>query len=221
MAVTLNPRIYIIQHHPVLKQIWWIICLFLIFISPLTAQEIILNYDLVYKGDVVGSLKHYQKRNVDNTFIKMVSTARLRFILNLHVYSEEESLFKGGRLLYSNIHRKVNGKTKGNKQTRLAGEYYETFSEGKTGLVHYKKIDFSLNMLYFQEPVGIGSVYSDNFQQFIAVKKVKDHTYHVEFPDGNYNYYSYTDGTCSKVEVYSTLYNFQLRLKNKTGGKSI
>jgi len=32
-------------------------------------------------------------------------------------------------------------------------------------------------------------------------------------PDGNYNYYSFQNGICNKVEVHHTFYTIQITLK--------
>lgn len=67
-------------------------------------------------------------------------------------------------------------------------------------------------LLYCREPDDQAQVYSDNFQQFLQVKQVSPHVYRIDLPDGNYNFYSYTNGICSKVDIHHSLYTIQIQL---------
>ena len=66
-------------------------------------------------------------------------------------------------------------------------------------------------MLYFQEPFNKQIVYSDNFQQFLTIEQVDLHRYKIVLPDGNYNYYTFTDGLCSTVELHHSFYTVYLQ----------
>ena len=182
----------------------------LVFI--ISAQEP-LDYDITYKGDNVGSMRMFQKKSGTSVFIKMVSSVQMRFIFSIKILSEEESVFKDGKLVYSMIKRNVNGKENTNKLTKASGDIYQTSSGGRRNTNKDILIDYNLHLLYIYEPVNIKKVYSDNFQQFVPIQKIAAHQYKVPLPDGNYNYYSFENGICSKVEVHTTLYSIQIKLK--------
>jgi len=70
----------------------------------------------------------------------------------------------------------------------------------------------SILSLYYKEPVNINSIYSDNFQQYVDIKKVDTNKYRVSFPNGHCNYYSYAQGVCTRVDVEQPLFNLQFLL---------
>jgi predicted PurR-regulated permease PerM len=185
----------------------------LLFSFSLHAQVQTREYNVSYKGDNVGNMEFYQNKTGDNVYMKMVSNVEMNFIVNVKVNTEEESFFQNGKLIYSNVSRKVNGKEKVNKQTKASGDTYQTSSDGKPGSLSNKFIDYNLILLYSNEPVNVQIVYSDNFQQFLHIQKVSEHKYKIDLPDGNYNYYSFLNGICSNVEVHHTFYTIQITLK--------
>jgi hypothetical protein len=145
--------------------------------------------------------------------MKTVANVKMNLIVNIKVNTEEECLFQSGKLIYSNLSRKVNGKEKANKQTKAVANTYQTFSFGKPGSVNDQTIDYNFSLLYCIEPVNKPAVYSDNFQRFINIQKVAEHKYKVELPDGNYNYYSFQNGVCTNVELHHTFYTVHVTLK--------
>ena len=74
-------------------------------------------------------------------------------------------------------------------------------------------IRYNMLSLYAAEPTEINQVYSDSFEQFIAVRKTADHKYKIVLPDGNYNNYNYENGMLSRVEINSTFYSASIQPK--------
>ena len=177
-----------------------------------SAQEQTVKYNVLHSGKVIGHLDLYQKRSGDNLYLKMISEVKMRFIFSIKVDCNEESTFENGRLTSSHVLRNVNGKEKANRQTTSTGNSYQTQAEGKNGTLSQKDINANLMLLYTREPADNAQVYSDNFQQFLKVKQTGSHIYRIDLPDGNYNYYSYTNGVCSKVDIHHSLYTIQIEL---------
>jgi hypothetical protein len=186
--------------------------LMLAFCTPIFAQEQTTKYNVLHSGKVVGHLDLYQKRNGESLCLKMISEVKMRFIFSIRVNCNEESTFQNGRLVSSHVLRNVNGKEKANRQTTAAGDAYQTVAEGKSGKVNQKDISANLMLLYTHEPADNAQVYSDNFQQFLKVKQTGNHVYRIDLPDGNYNYYTYANGVCSKVDIHHSLYTIQIQL---------
>lgn len=177
------------------------------------AQDVSHNYTVTYKGDEVGTMQLAVKKNGEEMFMRLTSNVSMRFIVSINVQSEEEATFKNGVLVYSKACRKVNGKQKVNNETRAAGDIYKTVCDNKTGCIRQKQIGYNFLMLYMHEPVNTHTVYSDNFQQFLAIQKTGEHAYKIELPDGNYNTYFFKDGLCNKVEIHHSLYTINMVLK--------
>jgi hypothetical protein len=184
----------------------------LYFSSGLMAQEQVVKYNVLHSGKVVGHMDLYQKRTGDDLYLKMTSEVKMRFIMSIKVDINEESVFQNGKLISSRVCRNVNGKEKANRQTKACGDCYQTLAEGKSGQLNQKHISQNLMLLYCREPDDNAQIYSDNFQQFLQVKQVSQHVYRIDLPDGNYNYYSYTNGVCSKVDIHHSFYTIQIQL---------
>jgi len=180
--------------------------------NPLLAQEQVTKYNVMHGSKVVGRLDLYQKRTGDDVCLKMVSAVKMKFIFSIKVDCNEESYFQNGKLVSSHVLRKVNDKQKADRQTKATADGYQTIAEGKCGKIDQKAINTNLMMLYCHEPANNSQVYSDNFQQFLKVKQTGEHIYRIDLPDGNYNYYSYTNGICSKVDIHHSLYTIQIKL---------
>lgn len=186
--------------------------LFLAISSLAFAQEQTLNYNVLHSGNTVGHMKLQQVKDGDDTFLKIASDVKMRFIFSIQVNIREDSHYRNGKLLCSHVLRKVNGKQKADKLTKADGDSYQLTDNGKISSINQKQINNNLTMMYLQEPVGLSQIYSDNFQQFVQVKQVDSHTYRINLPDGNYNYYTYTNGICSKVDIHHPLYTIQIQL---------
>jgi hypothetical protein len=196
-----------------LPRITALIAFFLLSSFLIYSQDKTLTYDIFYKGNVVGNMQINKRVNEENVYLMMVSRVRMKIFTSLRVYIEEQSLFNKGKLMYTCVYREVNGKVKANQKTRASGEVYQIDSEGKTGTISSRSINSNLILLYFYEPLQVRQVYSGNFQQFVDVKPVGDHTYRIDLPDGNYNFYTYKNGVCSRVEVHNSMYTIRMELK--------
>jgi hypothetical protein len=176
------------------------------------AQEQTYNYNVLHGGHTVGHMKLQQRREGDDVFLKIASDVKMRFIFSISVNIREDSHYRNGKLLSSHVLRNVNGKQKADKFTKANGETYQLTDNGKVSSINQKQITNNLTMMYLQEPVGLLQIYSDNFQQFVKVKQVENHIYLITLPDGNYNFYTYTNGICSKVDIHHSLYTIQIQL---------
>lgn len=186
----------------------------ILFLLPpwVFAQEQLLKYNVLYNGDSIGSMSCFQKKDGEDLYLKLVSSAQLQLIMKIKVDLQEESVFKKGKLLYSSSLKTVNGKEKGNKQTKACNEGYRTFNKEKTGTIKHNQIDCNISLLYYREPKDNQLIYSDSYQQLLKIKQTDKHLYKLELPDGNYNFYHYKNGICHKVEIHHTLYTIHLQL---------
>ena len=194
-----------------------LIIFFVLSLNTLTlsAQQQLSVYQVKYKGERVGTVNLLKEKQGEKLYYKMTSDIKARFIFSIRVKTSQESIFENGRLTYSTVSRNVNGNEKSLRETKSADNAYLLIKEGKSSTLTHKTITYNVMSLYYQEPVNISKVYSDNYQQFLSLKKIKPHTYKMELPDGNYNYYTYTNGVCTRVDVFSTMYNMEMHLVTK------
>jgi Domain of unknown function (DUF6134) len=101
----------------------------------------------------------------------------------------------------------VNEDIKVNKLTVYTGGHYQISKEKSSKSIMLNNIRFNQLSLYFFEPVNISQIYSDNFECLLAIEKKSKDCYQLKLPDGNTNYYYYTNGICSKVKVEHSLFS--------------
>lgn len=186
--------------------------LFLFIWTMAFAQDQTLNYNVLHGGRTVGHMKLEQRTDGDDMFLKIASDVKMRFLFSINVNIQEDAHYRNGKLMSSHVLRKVNGKQRADKITRACDGCYQLTDDGRVRSFDQKQINNNLSMMYLKEPVGLLQVYSDNFQQFVQVKQVDSHTYRVNLPDGNYNFYTYSNGICSKVDIHHSLYTIQIQL---------
>lgn len=161
-------------------------CLFLFLPMYGWAQESSTTYTILHHGKVIGSMQGSRNAVGDDVFLKLTSSVQTRFVFEVQVSTLDRAHLKGGRLISSSVCRTVNGKEKPAKRTKLMNDSYQLETGKKLGYIR-EEITYTMAMMYFQEPIQIDRVYSDNFQQFLHIKKIGQNRYRIDLPDGNFN----------------------------------
>ena len=177
-----------------------------------SAQDKKLLYQVIRNGTKIGNLSLHESRTGDIIKFKVLSEIKTRVIFTISASGSEEAEFEKGVLLSSSFTQTINGKQKVNKKTFNKGTHYTVNNNGKESRINYSTIAYNMVCLYTIEPVNKTLIYSDKFSSFLAVTKIKDHHYRIRFPDGNYNEYSYENGTCKSIKVESSLYSITMEL---------
>ena len=178
----------------------------------LHAQERKLIYNVMRNGSVIGTINFVELTQGEKKFISFTSDVKTRFLLSFCDHSSETAAYEGGIMMYSSFYQKQNGTVKANKRTICDGKSYKLVDKEKTKVVTYPPIRYNMLLLYIDVPEKIDKVYSDNYQKHLDIQKVEKNKYRLTLPDGNYNYYTYENGICSKVEIERTLFTIQFVL---------
>ena len=178
------------------------------------SQTTRLQYNIKRKGVNVGIISFYRQHAGARQVFRIESEVKTRILFLFTASGKEESVFENGVLTSSSVYQKLNGNEKLNKKTTLSGRSYIVHGGKHTETLINYPISYNMTCLYAMEPVAVAKVYSDKFQQFLAVQTVKDHHYRIKFPDGNYNEYYYENGLCKRVEVHHNLYRSSFELIN-------
>ena len=181
--------------------------LLLSFISIASkCQTCYLNYTITKGGDNIGWLRLEKITAGSTTKLLLVSEIKVRFIFLITAYAKDSSIFENRKMIYSSQLRKTNGSIKQNKQTRLVAEKYEVAEDGEKENLSISFIGINLLSLYFQEPIGINTVYCDINKCFAPIVKTDDGGYKVKRPDGNSTIFYYNGGTCRKIIICQSFY---------------
>jgi hypothetical protein len=184
-----------------------LLVLFIVLIPAISkAQDLQLNYKIVQGGDIVGWMRIERSISGNKANLLLVSEVKTRIFIMIMVSVKESSTFENGRLICSEQYRKANGNIKVDKQMRLVDGQYQIVDKGEKENLAIPLINANLLSLYFREPIGVSTVYCDNYQRFIPIKKTTDGGYSVQFPDGNCNSFYYQDGVCTKIKISTTFY---------------
>jgi len=190
------------------------ILLLTLFVFSLVShsQNRSLNYKILRNGSKVGTLRFTESSSGNTNYLQLESDVKTRFILSFTAHAKEEAVYSNGILLHSSIYRKLNGTEKANKQHQAENNRYVIHAGENVVLSKIYPITYSMLSLYTREPVNLSSVYSDNFEAYLAIQKIDVHKYKISLPDGNYNYYCYKDGVLNTIEIHHTFYSANIVL---------
>jgi hypothetical protein len=192
------------------------IMIFLAFISLLISSgktaNSKLNYDVIRNGNVIGSLQASRISSGNQVEYITESSVNVKILMTFSMYSKVTGAFRDGMLINGSAVRTVNGHNKVNTFIQWKNGHY-LLKEDEAQKEIREKITYTTACLFNQEPVGLTRIFSENFGKFINLKEVRPHYYELHLPDGNRNYYSYSNGICTGAEVNTNYTKAFFRLK--------
>lgn len=171
-----------------------------------------LKYDIIKSGKIVGAMNASMKKS--NAGIEYITESKISMsmVLSVDVYNKVSGFFVNGELQRGGIMRKVNGKIKADTQIAWSdGRYTITEPANTTSLA--VKIGYTTACLMYIEPVNNKEVFSEVFKKFLSIKKLTEHRYALQLPDGYENIYTYKDGHCVEAYIKSSMADLTIRLR--------
>lgn len=184
--------------------------LLLLATHSLTGQS--LTYHVMNGNSKIGWLSIEKRDSLNTSMIKLNSEVKKRIVFLFTVIEKEEICFKDGLMQRSYIYRKINKDVKADQYTVFKDNFYTVYKKKQTEPVMIDGIRFTQANLYFSEPTNINQVYSDHYQAMLPVEKISGGYYKLKLPDGNYNYYYYTNKVCSKIRIERSLFTVEFIL---------
>ncbi len=188
---------------------------FTLLTTAVCGQERILTYDVMRNGKVIGKIDFIELVKGQKRYLSMTSHVKTRYIFAFSDHTAETVAFEDGVMVNSTFYQKQTGSGVVNKATIAAGKQYKLTDDGDSKLVPMNPIRYNMLLLYTDIPSTIDKVYSANYQKMLDLKKMEENKYRLTMPDGKYNYYTYKNGLCTKVEIVRTLFTLQFVLKEK------
>lgn len=182
---------------------------------PAFTQERKLVYDVVRNGKIIGKIVFLELLKDGKKMLSFTSDVKTKFIFSFSDYAAETASFENGIMVYSSFYQRQNGSDKAKKMTVASGQFYKLIDNGVSKLISCSPIRYNMLLLYVYVPEKINKVYSDNYQKLLDIQKVESNKYKLSLPDGNYNYYTYNDNVCTKVDIERTFFAIQFVLRNK------
>jgi hypothetical protein len=170
----------------------------LTFVSVATFGQMV-HYEVIKGSKKLGDMtvKRTLEENAVRYDISSEVTFRILFSFTVDYLSYSE--YKHGKLIKEYTINKLNGSTQKESTIWYDGKKYTLDLDGVRTTLS-PPISYSVASIYFQEPKDGQKVFSPQFGAFLVFKKIGEHTYEMESPDG-INVYTYTNGICSRVNV--------------------
>ena len=189
------------------------ITLLLAFAMKVNAQSETLFFDVIHNEKKTGSLK--AEKSTDGSNVHYVSST----IIEFHVFTKIEIVYNydvkylDDKLNNSAVKIKVHGHVKTDVVTKRVGSEYVYLSEGEEVRRIPENIYFSLEKMFFVEPVGVTKVYAEEHGEFHDLKKTKDHVYMKTDSSGHESLYYYKNGDLQRAEIDAGLISFSIVLR--------
>ena len=181
----------------------------LLLTSAVFAQKKDLSYKVIQNNKNIGWIKLQKIDTGSSSHIQLNSEVRKRMLFLISVSEKQEVSFQNGLMMKSSIFRKVNEEVKTNKHTFYSGTFYQVKDQQTSEKIMINRIMYNQLSLYFKEPVNIKHVYSDNYQRLLEIENKGNSSYMIRLPDGNNNYYYYTNGVCSRIRLEHRLFTIE------------
>lgn len=201
-----------IKSKGMLNRLLFFACFPLFVHFNLKAQKKIFGYDVMWKGSVIGYLHFIELIKDNKVFYELKSEVKARYIFSYHLYSNENSVFENGYMLYSFFYQKENEKETIN-ETIVKGNYFKIVSDGNIQSKYSFPTRFNILQLYSHCPGKSIKVYSTHYQRFLDFEKITENEYRLMLPGGNNNYYHYKNGICTQVDVPRSFFTIHFILK--------
>lgn len=169
-----------------------------------------LKYYVVKNNEIIGTIEMSKSSFDDSIVYNLESNIKAKFLLKFNITGKEKSIYKNGLLIYSSVLRTLNNKTKVNHRIIFKGEKYKLQSDKRDEVLNFNLIKHNLIMLYFNEPLGVTTVFCDNLKEMVTVSSLGKGKYKVDFSSGKHNIFHYKNGKCIKIEAISPLFDVTL-----------
>lgn len=179
------------------------------------AQESIFEYEMIRNNKVIGYTIVRGKQVKGKVTYRISSVIRINLLKDFLIKADEEAVYEKGIMVSSSVLRTINGDIKEKNQTRLIDSIYQIEEDGKKKQIKIGLVNQSIFSLYLNEPIGKKLIYSDNYHRWLQINPIGLHSYKITLPDGNYTHYHFHNGICTRIDIYQTLFNLSLNLKNR------
>jgi len=171
-----------------------------------------LEYDVIKGDKIVGDMMAEKKIKGDSIFYLIESNTIIKMLLTFNVQYRLEELYVGGLLVKGEAESTLNGNSRTKSKVWKEGGEYVVEINGYEELRALGSITYSVPELYFSEPGNKGEIFSQQFAEYLIIKKEEEHVFTLYSEDGK-NTHSYKDGVCNYVKLNRTYASFYFQLK--------
>lgn len=185
-------------------RIWLAGLLLCSFATNGKAQQTSISFDVFMKGKDIGDVvATEQKSNTKSVKDIKTNCDNKVLMVTVHVESELTTTHENGSLIKGTAYRHANrGSSDVHAQTiRTGANQYAIERNGNKSNITNQDIRFCVADLYFREPKGLNSVFSNMYGTYVTVAALGSGRYKVTNPDKKSSIYTYQNGSLLQVEV--------------------
>jgi len=187
--------------------------LLLFIIWPGMSQE--LMYTITWKDDSIGYLKASREKVQDNEYYYINSNTEFRVLFRFNLNYQYENEYRKGRLYSASAKNSLNQKDRDQSSIIWQNNHYVLRINDKTEKLQDQDLWFTVSKLYYTEPIGISTIFSERFGKFLTIDKLAKNKYALTKPDGRKNIYFYDKGICQKVIVDNPIITIHFTLMDE------
>lgn len=183
-----------------------------LFAGLLNAQT--RRYEVVLSGDKIGELT--VTRTVKGAFttykLESRSEAKVLFTTKKN-YVLMDVTYKDGKLVSSYCKNEINDEVDNYASISWDGSKYNITNEKKK-LTYAAPVTFSVISLYFKEPKGINTLFTERIGEAYPLTDLGSGRYEYKIPNGDKNVYVYKNGELVETERKTIIGTVYVKLVN-------
>jgi len=172
------------------------------------------HYDVFLDGRAIGAY-HVNKTELNgtenfrietNTAAGLIRRDKHRFVML--------SSYDDSKLIVSDLKNWMNGELQSSTLIHWDGNQYVQQSDGNLKPIFETIVTYSSACMFFEEPVGISSLFYEKYGKKLEITDLGEHQYEVLLPNGGVERYSYLDGKVLNVAFIQSFATISLHLKS-------
>lgn len=160
-----------------------------------------LNFDILFKDEVVGNLQASKFLDDSAQHYKSTTSLEIKIVKDFQVDYDYEVYFKDGILKKSNVDITINQRPHAQTSVEWTNTAYAIEINGKKEDVLKDSIGYSTVLLYFREPRGIERCFSEQNGTFNDLIALGNHRYKKINSKGRENIYQYENGALKEAHI--------------------
>lgn len=192
------------------KTLYLFLALSISILSNSLAQNKTLSFNVIHSGKPLGTLDAKRVIDGDKTTYSSHTDIEYHMMMTINIIYDYNVVYENDALNNATVHITVRGHEKTNVKTEKDGSGYAYYSDGDKEKSINGTIKFSIEKLFFEEPIGITKVYAEEHGEYHTLKKIAEHTYLKTAPSGHKNTYYYKDGVLQKSDVDAGVIEFSI-----------
>ncbi len=180
----------------------------------LNSQSSTLKYNILHKGKAMGSLETTRVIINDSVTYNSYVDIEYHLLATIRIQHKNSTVYFNDVLWHAKVLSEVGKKGKNISEVKKTKDgYIYTKNSDKPKSIN-QSISFSVERLFFEEPVGLSKVFSEEKGEFHKLETSGKHQYTKTAPNGHKSVYFYQNGTLVKTEIDAGIIEFEMILSN-------